>query len=65
LKDKDKWMMDILMQDKSNQYKVIIDNDCVSVDDIEKEENIYNFEHFGYEFILELFQYLNISAEMC
>jgi len=53
------------MQDKSNQYKVIIDNDCVSVDDIEKEENIYNFEHFGYEFILELFQYLNISAEMC
>lgn len=65
MNENDKKMMDILMNDKSKRYLVVIDNDCVSVDDTEKEESIHTFEQFGYEFILELFNYLGVPADMC
>lgn len=65
MNSEDKRIMDMLIQDKNKKYRVIVDNDCICVEDIDKEENIHTFENFGYELIFQLFQYLNINVEMC
>lgn len=65
MNEKDKKMMDILVKDKGDKYKVVVDDDNIYVLDVEKDESIYNFEKYGCELILQLFQYLNINAEMC
>lgn len=58
-------MMDMLIQDKGKKYKVIVDNDSVCIEDIAKEETIYEFEEYGYELIVEIFKHLGVNAEMC
>jgi len=65
---KDKHMMDLLIQDKEKkcrEYRVVVDSGAVWVEDIMQDEEIYTFEQYGYEFILELFRYLGVQADMC
>ena len=46
------------------RYKIYVDNDCVSVTDLEQDEDIYAFRTYGYEFALELLQYMGCNANM-
>jgi len=47
------------------KYKIVIDNDAVWVNDIEKEECVYTFNSYGYEFIYALLKDMGINVEMC
>lgn len=46
------------------RYQIDVDNDCVSVTDLEMDESVYNFGTYGYEFALELLQYIGCNADM-
>lgn len=45
-------------------YKIYVDNDCISVEDLGQEESVHIFATFGYEFALELLQYIGCNADM-
>jgi len=65
MNDKDNKMIDMLVQDKSKKYKLVIDNDSVWVVDVETDKIIHMFEDYGYEMVVELFKYLGTNAELC
>lgn len=49
---------------EKEKYRIDVDNDCISVTDLEKEESIYDFSSYGYEFALELLRYIGYNADM-
>jgi len=65
MSEKDKNIMDLLMNDKDKIYTVVVDNDCINVHKADDDDFYFKFDEFGYYFIVELFQYLNINAELC
>ena len=65
MNEKDKQMLEILMQDKGQRYTVIIDNDCVSVVDKENEDSDFNFAEFGDYLLEQVLKHLGIDAEFC
>ena len=66
MNERDREIMEILLEDEDMKYKVVVDNDCIFVEDIDKEdETIHIFENYGQELIVELFRYIGIDAEEC
>ena len=68
--DKDKKMLETLIQDKGKQYRVVIDNDSVWVEDKTKDEEnedvlIHKFTEFGYYLLQQVFEYLGLDADFC
>ena len=63
--DKDKRMLETLLQDKGKRYAVIIDNDCVSVVDKENEDLDFSFTEFGYYLLQQVFEHLGLDADFC
>lgn len=54
------------IKENPNKYKIVIDNDCVSVDTVgDDPEDVYTFSSFGYEFIHALLNDMGINAEYC
>jgi len=53
------------VQEMGDKYKIVIDNDAVWVEDIEKEECVYDFSTYGYYFIHALLNDMGINAEYC
>lgn len=49
---------------ESERYKIYVDNDCISVTDLEQDECVHTFSSYGYEFALELLQYIGCNADM-
>lgn len=63
---RDKNWLDTLVKDNGKEYKVIVDNDSAWVEYKNNEDgSIYEFQEYGYELALVLFQYLGIEADMC
>jgi len=65
---KDKEMMDKLIEDKGIKYKIYVDNDCIFVLDKQYKEYderaiIYEFTNYGWEFIIDLMEYLKLDCE--
>jgi len=53
------------VKENPNKYKIVIDNDCISVDTVEDDSmNVYTFSSF-YEFIHALLNDMGINAEYC
>lgn len=46
------------------KYRIDVDNDCTSVTDLEQDECVHTFSSYGYEFALELLQYIGCNADM-
>lgn len=65
MNERDKKIMKMLLEDKDNKYRVVVDNDCIIVVDTEREEIIHNFWNYGQALIVELFKYIGIEAEEC
>ena len=64
----DKMMLDALLIDKKDRYKVVVDNDCVWVEDKfnnRSESVVHTFNEFGYNFIVYLFNYLGVDCDIC
>lgn len=53
------------VQEMGDKYKIVIDNDAVWVEDIEKEECVYDFSTYGCHFIRALLNDMGINAEYC
>jgi len=45
------------------RYKIYIDNDSVTIDDITEEECVFAFGNYGEYFIKDLFDYLNCNSD--
>jgi len=65
---KDKEMMDKLIEDKGIKYKIYVDNDYIFVLDKQYEEYdertvVYEFTNYGWEFIIDLMEYLKLDCE--
>jgi len=65
---KDKEMMDKLIEDEGIKYKIYVDNDCIFVLDKQYEEYddraiVYEFTNYGWEFIIDLMEYLKLDCE--
>lgn len=65
MNEKDKKMMEKLTNDKEGRYKVIVDNDSIDIEDTIEGDTVYTFSDFGDDFIVMLFKYFNINAELC
>jgi hypothetical protein len=68
--EKDKQMLEILLQDKGEQYRVVIDNDRVWVEDKTKDEEkedvlVHKFTEFGYYFLKQVLEQLGLDADLC
>lgn len=61
----DKEMFEQLLKDKGEKYRVVVDNDCISVVDKQTFEDIYCFKEFGEEFIIQILNYVGLEAEGC
>ena len=67
--EKDKKLMDMIITNK-NRYRVVVDNDSVWVEDKTRDEEtedvlIDTFSEFGYYFVVQLFKYLGVDADLC
>ena len=58
LYEKEKWY------ESPEKYKIVIGNDAVWVNDISKEECVYTFNSYGYQFIHTLLKDMGINVEM-
>ena len=65
MNEKDKAMMEKLMEDAGKKYLIFVDNDDVSVSIKETGEVVHSFEEFGYHLLVEVFQFLGLDAEFC
>ena len=57
-----KWLEKCRVEKK--KYRINVDNDCILVTDLEKEESVYDFLSYDYEFALELLRYIGCNADM-
>lgn len=46
-------------------YKIVVDNDCIWIDDIKEDECVFTFNYYGQDFIVELLNELGYNAEHC
>lgn len=46
-----------------DKYRIMIDNDSIFIDDMEKEEFVFEFNSYGYEFAKELLDYIGCNTE--
>ena len=63
-KEDKEWLQKCI--EDSEQYKIWIDNDCISVDkpiDEDDYECVHKFAAFGYEFACQLLNHLGCNAD--
>lgn len=53
------------VRDYPQEYKIVIDNDCVWVESIKDNECVYTFSTYGYYFIHALLNDIGINVEFC
>lgn len=46
-----------------DKYRIMIDNDSIFIDDMEKEEFVFEFNSYGYELAKELLDYIGCNTE--
>lgn len=45
------------------KYVIVVDNDAVFVEDMDSIECVFEFEHFGWEMVLDLLRYIRCNAD--
>lgn len=49
----------------NSNYKIVVDNDCIWIDNIANEECVFTFNSFGQDFIVDLLSVLGYPSEHC
>ena len=49
-------------QDNPSKYRIYVDNDCISVNDIEAHACSFRFDSYGYEFALNILIHIGCNA---
>ena len=62
MNEQDKMWIEKCKADKL-RYTVMVDNDCIYVDDAEIGDCVYTFSEYGYYFAKELLQYIGCDAD--
>lgn len=62
MKEQDKLWIEKCKSDRS-RYTVMVDNDCIFVDDAETGECVHTFSEYGYYFAKDLLQYIGCDAD--
>ena len=47
------------------EYKIVVDNDSIWVDNISKEECVFQFENYGVDFIVDVLSHFGYNVEHC
>lgn len=57
------WLVKCINNPK--KYKIYVDNDDIFIadQDSEKEEILYSFDNFGYDFIVDLLNFLQCNVD--
>lgn len=55
------WLL--MCQSHKDRYRIDVDNDSVFVTDLKSEECVFTFNHYGWEFVIDLLRYIGCSAE--
>lgn len=64
--EKDKQMLETLLRDKGQRFRVVIDNDSVWVEDkTNDDKEIHSFTEFGYYLLAQVFEHLGLDADFC
>ena len=50
-------------KEEKEKYAIMVDNDCVFVDDKGKCECVYTFNEYGYYFVRDLLYYIGCDAD--
>ena len=58
-----KWLR--IVKENPDKYVIVVDNDCIWVNDIVEKECIFDFRNYGQDFIVELLNSLKYNAEYC
>lgn len=48
---------------QNDSYVIVVDNDCAFVTEIESGDCVFEFENYGWQLALDLFQYIGCNAE--
>lgn len=46
-----------------DKFRIDVDNDSVFVTDLESRECVFEFQHFGWEMVIDLLRYIGCNAE--
>jgi len=64
--EEDKSMMEKLVKDAGEKYRVVVDNDSVWVEDKDLDGAVYHtFSEYGYHLLVQAFQFLGFDADYC
>lgn len=55
------WLM--MCTEYTDRYRIDVDNDSVFVTDIKSEECVFEFNHYGWEMVIDLLRYIGCNAE--
>ena len=48
---------------RKEDYRIDVDNDCVFVTDLHSGDCVFEFNHYGWEMVLDLLRYIGCNAE--
>ena len=48
---------------RKDEYRIDVDNDCVFVTDLNSGDCVFEFNHYGWEMVLDLLRYIGCNAE--
>lgn len=68
MNSEDTAIMDLLMEDKGKRYKIVVDNDSVWIEDKNGDlsnDIVHTFNGYGWQFIVDLMEYLGLDATEC
>lgn len=60
--EREKQWLEFCRQNK-DRYVITVDNDAVFVTDLNSQECVFEFRHFGWEMVLDLICYIGCNAE--
>lgn len=47
----------------TDRYRIDVDNDSVFVTDLKSEECVFEFNHYGWEMVIDLLRFIGCNAE--
>ncbi len=48
---------------RKEEYVINVDNDCVFVTELKSNDCVFEFNHYGWEMVLDLLRYMGCNAE--
>lgn len=50
-------------REHKDRYRIDVDNDCVFVTDLKQDKCVFEFNGYGWQFVVDLLRYIGCNAE--